>query len=304
MGDLTRYASRLGRQCPTLDIKGSEKELTVRRGRTSVRLRAGDQVSTFDARERSRRRREGISYLDLDTGSLYIDEPDLFLHIWLGRSARPRLTPYQCALLSAILESGGREWFELGITGRQVDLIRLTKLELGVEVSSMAMSRFLEALRTKGIVREHEKARLVRRKAFRSLREDFRLSAVGRAGTHAGDYRVIEDGLGKQLGKRFAHGVADVLLKEAGAWIEPRDYLVDGSALPTIQESLGSPVPRGYKGEVVVVRPALRLPLGLLTLGRQSLQPLLGLVEAARSDSPVARQASLDALKKRMTAWK
>jgi hypothetical protein len=304
MADLAQFASRLSQRCPTLDVAGSAKELTVRRGGKTVRLRAGEEVSTFDARERSRRRREGLSYLDLGTGSLYVDEPGLFLYVRLPRSAASRLSAYQCALLSAILDGGRREWFELGIAGSQVDLIRLVKLELGIEVSPMAMSRFLEALRTKGIVRGDGRARLVRQRAFRSLREDVRLSAVGRAETYAGDYRVVEERLDEQLGSRFARGVADVLLRETGAWIEPRDYLVDGSALPGIRSSLGSPVPGGYKGEVVIVRPALRVPLGLLTLGRRSLQPLLGLAEAARSDSPVARQAGLEAWKKREQAWK
>lgn len=302
MGDLTQFASRLARQCPTLAVAGSEKELTVRRGPTTVRLRAGDEVSRFDARERLRRRSEGLPYLDLATGSLYIDEPNLFLYVKLPRSAAPRLSPYQCALLSAVLDSGGRGWFEPGIKGPQVNLIRLMKLELGVEVSPMAMSRFLEALRSKGIVRDS--ARLVKQKAFSSLRDGFRLSAVGRAETYAGDYRVVEGILEERVGKRFARGVADVLLSETGAWIEPRDYLVDSSALPNIREALGSPVPRGYKGEVVLVRPAMRVPLGLLTLGRPSLQPLLGLAEAARSDSPVARQAGLDAWQKRVQEWK
>jgi hypothetical protein len=214
------------------------------------------------------------------------------------------LSPYQCALLSAILERDGREWFERGLTGPQVNLIRLMKLELGVEVSPMAMSRFLGALRTKGITRAGDKTKLVPQKALASLREDFRLSAVGRAETYAGDYRVIEARLEEQLGKRFARGVADVLLKETGSWIEPRDYLVDRSALPIVQETLGSSVPRAYKGEVVVIRAALRVPLGLLTLGQPSLQPLLGLAEAARSNSPVARQTSLEAWKKRVQAWK
>jgi hypothetical protein len=297
MMNLTTVARQLREQCPTLNVSGSLEELTVRRGRKTVRLRHGDEISRFDARERSRRRSEGLSYLDLDSGALYIDQPELFVYVKLALSTKARLSPYQCALLSAILERGGREWFESGVTGPQVDLIRRIKLELGVEVSPMAMSRFLEALRTKGIVLEDGPASLVAREALTALREDFRLSAVGRADAYAGDYRSVEESLGDQLEQRFARGVADVLSKRTGAWIEPRDYLVDRSALPSVQNSLGGPVPRGYEEATVVIRPAMRVPLGLLTLGQPSIQPLLGLAEAAQSESSVARQAALEAWK-------
>jgi hypothetical protein len=63
-------------------------------------------------------------------------------------------------------------------------------------------------------------------------------------------------------------------------------------------------VPRGYPGAVVLVRPAMRVPLGLLTLGRRSIQPLLGLAESVRSESPVARQASLEAWNERAREWR
>lgn len=304
METLNQFATRLSRQCPALDVSGSETELTIRRGRKIVRLRAGADVGTFDARERSRRRGEGTSYLDLGTGSIYVDEPGLFLYLRLPRSATGRLSPYQCALLSAILETKGRAWFEAGLVGPQVDLIRLAKLELGVDVAPMAISRFLESLRATQIVTKGERPKLVKQEAFRSLRDDFRLSGVGRAETYAGQYRAVEEALDERLGDRFARGVAGVLLEETGAWVEPRDYVVDPSALPAVQETLGAPVPRGYRGAVVVIRPAQRVPLGLLTLGRASLQPLLGLAEAARSDSPVARQAGLEAWKERVRAWK
>ena len=303
MGELTNFAGRLGQECPTLDVQVSRNELAIDSGGARVRLR-GDQISKLDARERRRRRREGTSYLDLGTGSLYVDEPGLFLYLRLPPSARSRLTPYQCALLAAILDDGGSEWFVSGIAGPQVDLIRRVKLELGVEVPPMAMSRFLDALRRKGVLRSHRKASWKRAKAFDSLRDDFRLSAVGRADTYAGDYLEVEKEFAEQLGGRLARGVADALTRQTGAWIEPRDYLVERGALSTIQELLGGPVPRGYEGTVVTVRPALRVPLRLLTLGTDSLHPILGIAEALRMDSPVAREAGREAWERWEREWK
>lgn len=295
MGNLAEFAAKLSQECPTLDIRRSRGALIIRRGRTTARLRAKKEIAMFGARERSRRREEGINYLDLGTGSLFVDEPGLFLQVTLPRSMSVRLSPYQCALLSAVIGKGASEWFERGIAGPQVDLIRIIKLELGIAVPPMAMSRFLNALRRRGILRKDGKRSFQSKQAFDSLREDFRLSAVGRADTYAGDYRSVQERLAERLGKRFALGVAAVLGDKTGAWIEPRDYLVDRSALPLIQDALGSPVPRGYEGTAVVIRPALRVPLGLLTLGQQSIQALLAFSEATRMDSPVARQAGLGA---------
>ena len=300
MQDLEPFARRLRQACPTLDVALSRGQLVLARGPLEVRLRRGKQISTFDASERTRRREGGITYLDLRTGSLFVDEPGLFLYLRLPPFAGARLSPYQCALLAVLLEGDAGAWFASGISGPQVDLIRLTKLELGIEVPRMAMSRFLRALRWKGIVSEDSREAWRSDRALEALREDFRLSAIGRPADYAGDYREVENRLADRLGERFARGVADVLSKETGAWIEPRDYLVDPSALSEVRGVLGSPIARRYEGAVVTIRPAVRVSLELLTLGRESLRPLLGLTEAMRADSPVARQAGRKAWEKKL----
>ena len=206
--------------------------------------------------------------------------------------------------MAAILDRGERGWFAGGSSGSQVELIQRVKLELGIEVAPMAMSRFLSALQGRGILRLEGDRGWRRDLAYDSVKEDFRLSAIGRASTYAGDHQQVEDALVESLGGRFARGVADVLSQETGAWIEPRDYLVDRSAIGLVQERLGGPVPRGYEGSVVVIRPALRVPLVLLTLGGPAIQTALGIAEALKMESPVAGQAAREAWERRSHGWR
>jgi hypothetical protein len=294
---LTDLTLRLARECPNLEFRASRGGLTIRRGGLSVRLRR-KSISNFAARERRERREEGVSYLDLGTGSLFVDEPGLYLYITLPRSPAVRLTPFHCALLGLILAREGTEWLVRGLVGSQVDLIRRMKFELGVDLSPMAMSRLLDVLRRKGIVGEGVPPTWNAERACDALRSDFRLSAVGQAETYAGEAEEVEVNLSESLGVGFARGVAEALNRASGAWIEPRDYLIERSAITVVRELLGNPVPREYRGATVTIRPVARLSLSLLTAGTDSIQPALAFVEAMQSTSPVQRQVGVEAWEK------
>lgn len=304
MDDLTRIASHLRAEVPSLGVELATSGLVLRRASAEIRLFRGEDIGHFTPAERQRRRSEGRSYLDLDTGSLYVDGPgQLLLYLRLGNPSAPRLSPYQCALLSMLLERDGGAWLEGQVDRPQVQLIRQLRLEFGIEVSPMNMSRFLVAIRKKKVIADSDIPTFDRPAAFSLLRDDFRLSAVGRGRNYAAEPSMVESELEATLGPLFARGVAQVLLDETGAWVEPRDYLVDSSAITRVRRVLGPMVPPDYGGATVLIRAVHRVPLHMLTLGRPALQPLLALVEAMQSESPIAMQEGLAAWERRIQAW-
>jgi hypothetical protein len=268
-----------------------------------VVLRLDDDIRSFTTAARRARQRVGRPYFDLATGTLFVDAPRLLLYLRLEELATPRLSPYQCALLAPLLEHEGGKWLEREGRRSQVEFARLLRLDLGVDVSPMNVSRFMSALSARGIAPETDTFTLDRSAALGALRDDFRLTAVGQVHRFAGAPSDVESAL-EPLGKeRLARGVADVLARETGAIIEPRDYVVDRDELPRIRAALGAPVKRDYGGAHVLIRAAQRVPFALLTLGRGSLQPLLAVVGALRSESPVARGAAEEAFERRLRAW-
>jgi hypothetical protein len=303
MFTLEQIATQLARECPRLEVRVSEGGLEIRRGRNSVRiLQPG--IGELGPRERRIMRSEGRSYVDLGTGSVYVDEPGLLLYARVSTIPATGLTAYQCALLSGILERGGAEWFVAGRGASQVRLIRRMRLELGVEVPANGMSRFLRALRETGIAAADGDGKLAVETALQRIRKDFRLGAVGQAERYAGEAELVTREVRDQLGAGIAGGVTEVIHELGGAWLEPRDFLVDPGAMPAVSGLLGAPVPRDYDGPTVILRPTKRVPLGLLTLGTGALQPLLALAEAIRDPSPVARQAGLEAWREHEARWK
>jgi len=305
MTTLDELAEALRRELPTLEVEVVGGELILSRPGTGEAVSLGkEQISTFSVKERRRRREQGLGYLDLGTGSLYVDEPTLLLCLALPKRAAARLTPYQCALLGALLTTNGVDWFVRGLDGSQVDLIRRVKLELGVDVQPMAMSRFLDGLRRLGVVGTGRRRRCRTAKALDVILSDFQLSNIGRAASYAGTYEEVERALATIPGLALHGGVARTVYEEAGAWIEPRDYLVEPASLPEVERVLGAPVRKDYAGPSVTIRLAQRVPLQLLTSGGDRLQAVLGIAEAAKSSSPVARQKALELWKRWKSEWR
>lgn len=298
---LSRLASRLARECPSLRAEVEGGRLLVRRGASTFWI-GPERVSSFDAMQCRRWRAEGVSYVDLRSGSVYLDEPGLFLYVRLTPPTTSRLSPYQCALLSALMTLASPEAIEAVLAGPPARSRTLVKLEVGIEISPVAMSRFLGALRRANVVRE-DRSGWEPAQALERLRADFRLSGVGRAADYAASAEDVANLLAEALGDRIVEGVAGVLLEKAGAWIEPSDYIVDRSALPRVTQLLGAPVPASYQGPIVRIRPSQRVPFSLLTLGKRRLQPLLAFIEAARMNSPVAAQVGNDLWRKEVARW-
>lgn len=305
MKTLDELAEALRRELPGLEVEVVGGGLTLSRpGMGEVVRLDKEQISTLSAKERRRCREQGLGYLDLGTGAVYVDEPGVLLYLTVQRRGPTRLTPYQCALLGAILTVQGAEWFLGGLAGSQVDLIRRVKLELGVDVQPMTMSRFIDALGRTGTMGSGARPRWKTSKALDAIRCDFQLSKVGRAANYAGRYEEVENKLSKQLGSDFATGVARAVYYKAAAWIEPPDYLIEPSALPEVERLLGAPVRKGYAGPMVVLRVAQNVPLRLLTLGEGQLQPILGIAEATRGESSVARQKAREVWQQWKSEWK
>jgi hypothetical protein len=303
MDALPRLASRLRAELPGLTVEPTPTGLNLRRGGAKVTLRQGDDINTFSASDRRARQRARRPYLDLSTGSLYVETPGLLLFLRLGELAPARLSPYQCALLALLLEHEDGTWFEREGRRPQVELARLLRLDFGVDVSPMNLSRFLVALTERNIMSEEGTLKLDRRAALGALRDDFRPSALGKAYRFAGDPADVEASLEPLGVQSFARGIAEVLARETGALVEPKDYIVERGELPGIRAQLGPPVPSDYRGAQVLIRAAQRVPLALLNLGRGTLQPLLAIVAGLQSDSPVARSAAEEALERRLKAW-
>ncbi len=303
MNDLRQFADRLAAACPGLSA-------VVRRGDVRLQFSGGElrlgseQDGQFSARERDRFRAEGTSFVDISTGEVFANEKGLYLFVRLGRKSSDSLSAYQCALLASIQIGGQADAFAEWATGSQVELIDRIKFLYGVEVSPMVMSRFLAAIRKRGVLPPTTTPTWDRDQALAVVRTDFRLSAVGRVQTYAGEAPEVQDKLTQQFGERFVPGVAEVLSSAVGAWIEPRDFLADPSALPEIRKLLGPQVGSSYRGPVVQIRPTNRAPLRLLTKGTNCLLPLLGAADALKSDSPVTRQAGKEAWAEGEVSWK
>jgi len=310
MDDLEQFAERLRAACPGLTIKVSATgNLSIRGvlGRKGFVKLAKERIGRIKKSERDRLRRERRSFLDLSSGSLYLDEEGLYLMIRLPKAKAIQLSPYQCALLGAILTNGGSTWFTEGLKGAQTRLTRRVRLEFGITVQPMAMSRFIDALRRKKIIETGSRPTWDAGKALETLREDFRASSLGNEAFYPGRPSEVEATLRAELGGRFSPGVAAALNATTGAWIEPRDYLVDRGALDLVPSLLGpelAEVPssdrtRGTRERpFVVIRSTLRTPLRLLTAGGETLQPILALCVAEQAASPVARQVAQEALRK------
>lgn len=303
MRNLNELAEELERTCPALAARVIRNGLELRSD--GARLRLGSkQVGEFLPGERARFKEMGESFADLTSGEVFVNEEGLYLYVKLARAQTGKLSPYQCALLAAIQVGSHSKSFPGWSLGPQVELIDRIKFLFGIDVTPMAISRFLTSLRARGILTTSARPTWNSKKAFATIKNDFRLSAVGRTQTYAGTAAEVQDRLSKKLGERCATGVAEVLSREVGAWIEPRDFLVDPSALGIVREMFGAEVPKSYRGAVVQIRPTNRAPLRLLTLGTGSLLPILGAAEALRSRSPIARQAGKEVWSEGASLWK
>ena len=287
---------------PVLGVQREHGELLLEwKGRQASIPEA--QIKRFSRSVVSQVEREGHSFLDLKSGLLHVEADGLLLHFQL-QPASTKLTPFLCAVLALVLqrrifpdgEFGGTGEAPLPLFGKQTLLSKEWSRALGAEVSPMAMHRLLKSLRLVGLLDEDPRTtdELNVAGCFELLRQDFRLSGVGRGEFYCALPGELEL-LARELGAGFSWGVSQTLSLLGGGWVEPRDALVDPAYLSEVRKLLG---PRMTDGAApgVVVRPTRRVSLSLLCteLPRLSdetlLNPLLAACEASNSEDPVQRE--------------
>ncbi len=287
---LDQFTGELEKRIPTLVAKATQRGLELRWRDRTVRLKPED-LGRFGPRQRRERMAEGRPFLDLSSGTLFVGEDDWLLYLTVKPQTSSRLTPYQCALLGKLLVSGLWKEFVPATIGQQVDLIAWLRLETGLDLPPMAMSRFLEQLSAREILVGDDEPKMNLQLAVETVRSDFQYSKVGKEESYAGSRKDVQQRVLPVVGSRIVEGVAGLLARESSAIIEPVDYLVARDAIGDVRKTLGGPVSKNYKGERVLVRTANRVPLELLTAGFETLQPLLGSVVAMKSSSAVGREA-------------
>ena len=297
---LATLAEELEQRIPGLKAVASAGGLKLEWGGRSRRFKPQSEVGRFEPKDRKSRIAEGRAFVDVGSGTVFVGEADWLLYLTVKRKEPSGLTPYQCALLAELLVTGAWKTFVPAMAGQQVDLIVLLRLETGLDVAPMAMSRFLEQLDKRQIVVRKEEPKMDLKLAMETILSDFRISMVGKEERYAGTSDSVEGMVASALGSRFAGGIAGLMRRETSALVEPKDYLVDRSALGELRSLLGQPVDKKYRGDFVKIRTATRVPLGLLTGGSASIQPLLGAAVALNSSSPVQREAGAEIYEK----WK
>ncbi|MBL4772017.1 MAG: hypothetical protein JKY61_12970 [Planctomycetes bacterium] len=296
---LTDWIEAARVQLPELVLSEDSGALTLQWGRKRLKL-APERIQNFTRGELEDL--EG-SYLDLGTGLLCITEPGILIRVRVSFTPA-RLTPLLACILARglfprlqedVVQSQVRPSM-LMLVGKQTLLAREWSRALGANISPMAISRLLSALRSAGLLKE-DVCRVSELELVPSLelvRSEFRINGVGRSES----YRFAQEDAGplaEQLGTSLVWGTSLVLSQLAGGWVEPQDVLIDPSGMGALQELLGPPV-KASGSDLLIVRPASRIPLSLLVEQQAPpkstgvLNPILAACDGLSSDDPVRRQ--------------